>query len=69
MGIRFRDRTRRSGGLGHSPIDNAPRLAILDWMMPGIDGIEICQRTRAAAREPYVYMVLLTARTEKSGLG
>jgi CheY-like chemotaxis protein len=34
--------------------DNAPRLAILDWMMPGIDGIEICQRTRAAAREPYV---------------
>lgn len=44
--------------------DNAPRLAILDWMMPGLDGIEICQRIRAAAREPYVYMVLLTARNE-----
>src|SRR5262249_28674817 len=43
---------------------DAPRLAILDWMMPGIDGIEICQRIRSAAREPYVYMILLTARTE-----
>ena len=37
-------------------------------MMPGIDGVEICQRTRAAAREPYVYMVLLTARTESQDL-
>ena len=48
--------------------DDAPRLAILDWMMPGLDGVEICQRIRAAAREPYVYMVLLTARTESQDL-
>ena len=48
--------------------ENAPCLAILDWMMPGLDGIEICQRIRAAAREPYVYMVLLTARTESQDL-
>jgi diguanylate cyclase (GGDEF)-like protein len=44
--------------------NDAPRLAILDWMMPGLDGVEICQRIRAARREPYVYIVLLTARTE-----
>ena len=48
--------------------ENAPRLAILDWMMPGIDGVEICQRIRAARREPYVYIVLLTARTDSKDL-
>src|SRR5947209_9421771 len=39
----------------------APRLAILDWMMPGMDGVEVCRRVRAAAREPYIYLLLLTA--------
>ena len=40
---------------------DAPRLAILDWMMPGMNGLEVCRaiRERAAA---YVYVVLLTAR-------
>jgi len=41
--------------------DDAPRLAILDWMMPGVDGVEICKRTRREAREPYTYIILLTA--------
>ena len=45
-----------------------PRLAILDWMMPGLDGVEICRRLRAAPREPYIYVVLLTARTESGDL-
>lgn len=47
---------------------DAPRLAVLDWMMPGIDGVEICRRLRAAPREPYIYVVLLTARTEAGDL-
>jgi diguanylate cyclase (GGDEF)-like protein len=47
---------------------NPPRLAVLDWMMPGIDGVEICRRLRAAPREPYIYVVLLTARTGASDL-
>jgi diguanylate cyclase (GGDEF)-like protein len=46
----------------------APRLAILDWMMPGMDGVELCRRVRAAAREPYIYILLLTARTESKDL-
>lgn len=45
-----------------------PRLAILDWMMPGMDGVEICRRLRATPREPYTYVVLLTARTEPHDL-
>jgi two-component system cell cycle response regulator len=46
----------------------APQLAILDWMMPGMDGVEICRRLRASGREPYVYILLLTARTESEDL-
>jgi two-component system, cell cycle response regulator len=48
--------------------EDAPRLAILDWMMPGMDGVEICRRVRAAGREPYLYILLLTARTESQDL-
>jgi two-component system, cell cycle response regulator len=47
---------------------DGPSLAILDWMMPGIDGVEVCRRVRAANREPYVYILLLTARTESQDL-
>ena len=47
---------------------DAPRLAVLDWMMPGMDGVEICRRIRAVNREPYVYILLLTARTESQDL-
>jgi diguanylate cyclase (GGDEF)-like protein len=46
----------------------APRLAILDWMMPGMDGVELCRRVRTAGREPYIYILLLTARTESNDL-
>jgi len=49
-------------------LPDAPRLAILDWMMPGVDGVEVCRRIRATAREPYVYVLLLTARTESNDL-
>jgi two-component system cell cycle response regulator len=48
--------------------DCGPRLAILDWMMPGLDGPEVCRRLRAANREPYVYVLLLTARAESQDL-
>ena len=40
---------------------DAPRLAILDWMMPGTDGLEVCRKLRTDAPE-YVYVILLTAK-------
>jgi diguanylate cyclase (GGDEF)-like protein len=41
---------------------DCPRLAILDWMMPVLDGVEVCRTIRGASREPYVYIILLTAK-------
>jgi len=43
---------------------DGPRLAVLDWMMPGMDGVEICRRVRAEGREPYIYILVLTARSD-----
>lgn len=41
---------------------DAPRIAILDWMMPGQSGLEICRMVRAANLPPYTYIILLTSR-------
>ncbi len=40
----------------------APNLAILDWSMPGIDGIEICRQIRTGPQTRANYLILLTAR-------
>ena len=48
--------------------DTGPRLAILDWMMPGMDGIEVCRRLRAQPTSGYTYVIILTARDEKADL-
>ncbi|QEL19636.1 PAS domain S-box protein [Limnoglobus roseus] len=45
--------------------DEAPPLAILDWAMPGIHGIEICQRLRLKPTPTPTYVILLTGRTRK----
>jgi diguanylate cyclase (GGDEF)-like protein len=42
--------------------DNAPRLAILDWMMPEMDGTSICREVRRLNLQPYIYLILLTAK-------
>ena len=43
-------------------VPDPPRLAILDWMMPGLDGVEVCRRVREENQEPYIYILLLTAK-------
>ncbi len=48
--------------------EDAPHMALLDWMMPGLDGIEVCRRIRKAAPEPYTYVILLTARGQRGDL-
>jgi sigma-B regulation protein RsbU (phosphoserine phosphatase) len=41
---------------------HAPRLAILDWQMPGLDGLELCRRLRADDTTSSIYVVLLTGQ-------
>ena len=45
-----------------------PRLVILDWMMPGLDGIQLCQMLREKHSETYTYVILLTVKGERRDL-
>ncbi len=47
-------------------VPDAPLLAILDWMMPGVDGVELCRRIRSSPRGVYTYIIMLTAQGEKT---
>jgi phosphoserine phosphatase RsbU/P len=47
---------------------DAPHLAILDWMMPGMDGVEICRRLREVEQQVPVYVILLTAKGRKADI-
>jgi phosphoserine phosphatase RsbU/P len=44
---------------------SGPRLAILDWEMPGLDGPDVCRCLRQPGSR-YVYLILLTAKTQPS---
>jgi sigma-B regulation protein RsbU (phosphoserine phosphatase) len=48
--------------------EEAPQLVLLDWMMPGLDGIEICRKLRTTPGFELMYIILLTSRSEKEDL-
>jgi sigma-B regulation protein RsbU (phosphoserine phosphatase) len=47
---------------------DAPRLAILDWVMPGVNGPEICRRVRQSAALCSMYLILFTARNSSADI-
>ena len=47
---------------------NPPKLAILDWVMPRIDGLEVCRRLRAVPRPEPTYVIVLTSRERKTNV-
>jgi diguanylate cyclase (GGDEF)-like protein len=49
----------------HLQGDHRPQLLLLDWVMPGVDGVEICRRVRALQHEAYSYILVVTSRSEK----
>jgi len=52
-------------------VPDAPQLVILDWMMPRLDGLQVCKNVRnpdERPAEPYVYIILLTAKSQKTDM-
>src|SRR5579885_187413 len=45
--------------------DSAPSLVIIDWLMPGINGIELCRRIRESQQSSYQYLLLVSGKDEK----
>jgi two-component system cell cycle response regulator len=48
--------------------ENGPVLAILDWVMPGKTGIDVCRELRAQRRTAGIYVILLTARNSSADI-
>src|SRR5215831_4287229 len=44
---------------------NAPDLVLLDWMLPGIDGLDVLKRIRKVSQGNYIYTVMLTGKNQK----
>jgi len=55
--------------LQNMPAAEVPRLALLDWMMPNMDGLELCQRIKAESHKmPFIYTILLTSKNTKDDI-
>src|SRR5450432_1499785 len=44
---------------------DGPRLALLDWLMPEVNGLSVCREIRRHSEKPYIYIILLSSRTAK----
>ncbi len=49
----------------HKFLEEQPRLIITDWMMPTLDGLDLCRRIRSHDQEHYAYVIMLTALAGK----
>lgn len=47
---------------------DAPKMAVLDWMMPDLDGVQLCQMIRRNKPEPYTYILLLTGKKSQGDI-
>jgi DNA-binding response OmpR family regulator len=48
--------------------DDGPKLAILDWMMPGLTGVDVCRTLRREAATRPMYLILLSALTSEASV-
>ena len=58
---------------GHAAWDilqapSPPQIAFLDWMMPGIDGLEVCRRIRERGGSEYTYVIIVSARNKQQDI-
>jgi DNA-binding response OmpR family regulator len=47
---------------------NKIRMVITDWMMPGMDGLELCQKIRSSDLPDYIYIIIITAKDKKEDI-
>lgn len=47
---------------------DAPNVAIIDWQMPGLDGLEICRRVKKDSNLPFIYTIMLTGRDSRQDI-
>lgn len=47
---------------------DAPRLALLDWGLPGLDGVEVCRAVRDHFNGAYTYILMLTGRGDRDSI-
>lgn len=47
---------------------DGPRLALLDWVMPGMNGPDVCRAIRSERQQPYIHMILLSSKNSKQDL-
>ena len=48
--------------------EDPPRLALLDWVMPKIEGLEVCRRVRQQQTAPFIYIILLTGKNSQEDI-
>jgi len=51
-----------------SILEHPINIAIIDWVLPGMDGIEVCRKIREKQKGSYVFIIMLTAKEEKQDL-
>ena len=49
-------------------LEEEPDIVLTDWLMPGLEGLELCRRVRATAFSHYIYVILLTAKDDKNDM-
>jgi two-component system cell cycle response regulator len=57
-----------NAALGQLEALDSPRIGLLDWMMPGMNGVDVCRAVRRDRPEPYTYLLLLTAKDGKENI-
>jgi len=48
--------------------DDPPKLVMFDWLMPGLDGVQLCQAVRATKQEPYTYILMVTSKRSQENV-
>ncbi len=48
--------------------NDAPRLVLLDWIMPHMDGIELCEKIKRGEKIPFTFVIMLTSKTNKEDI-